>query len=245
MLSVVGMDPNPDVHLAADQLTENHSDCLRSLYGDQPHGVLGVDPSESRADLVIETAGGPAGAVTGGTDIGRPGFEEVSVSLAGERPQHQMLAGALRPLDQREAQPTIQVVELGRDPPARVLGESIERHRHHRFGAQARGAEQRCNRLDGRGPVVGIHDRIEHLMTAVKRGDQGIGDLAARGGAVVVGHGAKRRRWPGNPMPRQCFLVLVTSMVDDPRSVSAYSHAATQTDCVRELSARCIAPLRR
>jgi hypothetical protein len=28
--------------------------------------------------------------------------------------------------------------------------------------------------------VVGIHDRIEHLMTAVKRGDRGIGDLAAR-----------------------------------------------------------------
>src|SRR6478736_3949711 len=65
------MDPNPDVHLAADQLTENHSDCLRSLFGDQPHGVLGVDPAESRADLVIDTAGRSAGAVAGGTENGR------------------------------------------------------------------------------------------------------------------------------------------------------------------------------
>ena len=79
MLSVVGMDPHPNVHLAAYQLAEHHSDCLRSLFGYQPHRVLGVDPSESRADLVVETAGRPAGTITGGTDIGRPGAEEVAV----------------------------------------------------------------------------------------------------------------------------------------------------------------------
>src|SRR5882672_10312570 len=123
VVSVLGMDPDPDVHLTADKLTEHHSDCLRSVFGDQPHGVLGVDPSQRRADLFIETAGRPAGAVTGGTDIRCPGSEEVSVRLAGELPQYQALAGTLRPLDQRKGQLAIQVVEFGRDPLARVLGE--------------------------------------------------------------------------------------------------------------------------
>src|SRR3954447_10338126 len=84
------MDPDPDVHLATHQLTEHHSDCLRSLFGDQPDRVLGVDASDSRADLVVEAAGRTDGSVTRGTDISRPDFEEVSVGLAGERPQHQI-----------------------------------------------------------------------------------------------------------------------------------------------------------
>ena len=108
-----------------------------------------------------------------------------------------MLAGALRSLDQREGQLTVEVFEFGRDLSARLLGESMQRHRNHRFGSQGRDAEQRCDRLDGRGPIVGVHDRVEHFMTAVERGGQGIGDLAARGGAVMVGHNAKRRRSPG------------------------------------------------
>jgi hypothetical protein len=78
-------------------------------------------------------------------------------------------------------------------------------HRDHRLGPRRSDAEQRCNRLDRRGPVVGVHDRIEHLMAAVKRGDQGIGDLATRGGAVMVGHSAERRRSPG---PMRWMLVL-------------------------------------
>jgi hypothetical protein len=70
----------------------------------------------------------------------------------------------------------------------------VQRHRDDRFGAQGRDSEHRCDRLDGCGPVVGVHDRIEYFMTAVKRGNQGIGDLSARSGAVMVGHSAKRRR---------------------------------------------------
>src|SRR3954463_10422614 len=101
------MDPDSNVHLAVGQLTETHSDCLRSLFGDQPDGVLGIDPSDSRADLVVETARRPAGAVTGGADISCPGFEELPVRVAGEPSQDQMFAGALRPLDQCEGQPAI------------------------------------------------------------------------------------------------------------------------------------------
>ena len=59
----------------------------------------------------------------------------------------------------------------------------------HRFCSARRGyAEARRNSLDRGGPVVGLHNRIKHLMTAVERGEQGIGDLAAGGGSVVISH---------------------------------------------------------
>src|SRR5690349_3002070 len=86
VLSVLRMNPHPNVHLAVDQLAEHHSDCLRSVFGDQPHRVLSVDPPQRRADLVIETSGRAAGAVARGIDIGRPRPEKVPVRLAGERP---------------------------------------------------------------------------------------------------------------------------------------------------------------
>ena len=57
----------------------------------------------------------PTGAVARGTDVGRPGSEEVAVGLAGEFPQHEMLSRTLGPFYQRERQPTIQVVEFRRD----------------------------------------------------------------------------------------------------------------------------------
>ena len=47
---------------------------------------------------------------------------------------------------------------------------------------------ERRDSLDRGGPVVGLHNRIKHLMTAVERGEQGIGDLAAGGGSVVISH---------------------------------------------------------
>lgn len=105
-----------------------------------------------------------------------------------------MLAGTVRPLDQREGQLTVEVVEFGRDLSARVLGEPMQRQRDHCLGPQGRDTQQRGNRFDGRRPVVGVHDCIKHFMSAVQRGDQRIGDLPARGRAVKVSHDVEHRR---------------------------------------------------
>ena len=62
-------------------------------------------------------------------------------------------------------QPAVaQVVELGLDLSARLLGEPIEGHAHHRLGGHAGNTEQTDDRLDRGRRVLGLHHEVEYFM---------------------------------------------------------------------------------
>ena len=131
------------------------------------HGVLGVDPSESRADLAIETAGGAASPAA-----------PVAVRASNTLSPRTAATGwrSSRPLDQRDASRSSSSAAI-------LRVRELRQRRLLRAPSRASNAAPAFTH-----PVVGCsHDRIEHLITGGQaRRSQGFGDLA-RGGAVVVG----------------------------------------------------------
>lgn len=188
LFSMIGVNPDPDVHLAVDKLAEHHPDLDAGINSHEPSRLLVVDALLCGSDLVVDAAGGSPGSIAGGAHFFGSSSEDVAVLIWGERPQLQALTRAGWTLLDGEAQLFVQVVELGDDLCARILGELIERHAHHRFGGQVRGAQQVHDRLDGGGLVGGLHDGVCDLMPTFQRGEQGIGDLSTGRGLVVICH---------------------------------------------------------
>jgi len=90
----------------------------------------------------------------------------------------------------------VQIFELVGDALAGVLGQQIEGHRHDLLAAGMGGAQQLGDGINGGGLVVGFDDDVEHLVPAVQCFLEGIGDLAAGCGLVVVGHADEPRALP-------------------------------------------------
>src|SRR6185312_12638527 len=141
----------------------------------------------------VEAASGRTGTVTLRADVTGADFEDVPVGFAGEDPQHQAVTRTRRPIAEGEAELVVQILEFLGDPAPRVPGELRERYAHDGFATQPRGAKQRRDRLDRGASVIGLDDHVEYLVPTVERLLQGIGDVAAGGGPIVVGHDDERR----------------------------------------------------
>ncbi|GJO63041.1 hypothetical protein NJB1728f10_27340, partial [Mycobacterium marinum] len=198
LLAVLGVDPDADVDLTVDQLAEHHADLLPGIDGDKPGSFFIIDASQRRLDLIVDSAGRPPGSVARRAHFLGPRGKDVAVLGGGEGAQLQALTGTGRTFGQREAQLLVEVVELGDDLLARVLGELLEGHAHHRLGGQVGRTQQCHNRLDRSGLVLGFHDGVGNLMPTFECGEQGICDFATGCGVVVVCHGISVERRRGN-----------------------------------------------
>lgn len=107
-----------------------------------------------------------------------------------------------RPLAEGEGQLLVQILEFLGDLAPRIPGELVERDRHHGLAALGRGVEQRRDGLDGGRPVTGFDDRVKHLVAAVERLLEGVGDLPAGGGVIVISHDDERRTRRSECRPR-------------------------------------------
>src|SRR6185312_16725145 len=93
-LAVLGMDPDPHVHLAVVEFAEHHSDLLPGVDGHEPRRLFGLDAGQRRTDLVVDVAGGSAGSVAGGVHLLGASDEDVAILVGGEGPNLKALRGA-------------------------------------------------------------------------------------------------------------------------------------------------------
>src|SRR5690606_31804903 len=156
----VRVDPDADVHLAADEFTEHHPDLLAALDRAEPGRLFGVDATQRRANLLVEAGRGRAGSVSRGAYVRGAGHEDVQFIGRRKGPQFEGVARAGGPFLQREAQLAVEVVELGGDLPARLLGDLRERQPDDSLGRGARGAEQIRDGVDRGVAVLGVDDDV-------------------------------------------------------------------------------------
>ena len=107
------MYPDPDVHLAALEFTENHPNLGRLHHCDEPGGIFLSDAALREADIVVKRLGGLTGSIAGGTDLFQSGREDVLVRITGERAQGHAVIRTRRSLVQRERQLAVEIVEFG------------------------------------------------------------------------------------------------------------------------------------
>ena len=151
-----------------------------------------MHPADGRADLVIEIACGSAGPVACRADVLGAGGEDVAVGVRRERTKLQVLARALLPLPDHEAQLVVEIVEFVADPASRHLGQPIERESKDRLARDVRRPEHGRDRLDRRVVILGLDDDVEEFVAPFERAHKRVGDLSAVGFLRVVGHGVKR-----------------------------------------------------
>ena len=108
----------------------------------------------------------------------------------------QVVTEAGRAVLHREGQLRVEVFEFVGDPLAGVLGQQVEGHGHDLLAAGMGCAQQLGDGIDGGVLVIGFDDDVEHLVPAVECLLEGIGDLAAGCGPVVVGHADEPRTLP-------------------------------------------------
>lgn len=63
---MIGVNPDPDVHLAVDKLAEHHPDLDAGINSHEPSRLLVVDALLCGSDLVVDAAGGSPGSIAGG-----------------------------------------------------------------------------------------------------------------------------------------------------------------------------------
>ena len=184
---MLGCDPDPDIHLAARQLTEHDAHLVVAFDGHEPHGLFCLHATAGGGDLVVDARCGSAASVARGPDIGGACGEQVSIAVI-KRPQCQRFCGGRGPLGLRERELAVQVFELGGVGPPCRHGQAVERHPQHCFGTDGGHGEEVRDGGDGRGPVFGLHDGIEHFVAAFEGGLEGSGDVTAGGGTVWISH---------------------------------------------------------